>query len=124
MPVTCLIVDDNAAFLAAATRLLEGEGIVVVAVASTATSAVARAGETRPDVALVDVDLGEDDGFDVAELLASLPDGGPAVILVSGDTPEGFRDRIAATSALGFIPKIDLSAPEIEKLLQARCPDR
>jgi CheY-like chemotaxis protein len=38
--------------------------------------AVACAEETRPDVALVDVDLGEEDGFDVAELLASLPEGG------------------------------------------------
>jgi DNA-binding NarL/FixJ family response regulator len=118
MPVTCLIVDDSPAFLSAATRMLEREGIAVVGVASTASAAVVRAEEARPDVALIDVDLGEEDGFDVAELFASLPWGGPAVILVSGDAPDAFRDRIAASSALGFIAKLDLSAHEIERLLR------
>jgi CheY-like chemotaxis protein len=119
MPITCLIVDDSPTFLDAATRLLEGEGIAVIGVASTASAAVARVQEARPDVALIDVDLGEEDGFEVAELLALLADGGPAVILISGDAPDGFRDRIAASSAVGFIAKIDLSAHEIEKLLPA-----
>jgi DNA-binding NarL/FixJ family response regulator len=119
MPITCLIVDDSPAFLSGATQLLEAEGISVVGVASTARAAVVRAEETRPDVALVDVDLAEEDGFEVAELLALLPGGGPAVILVSADAREGFCDRIAASSALGFIAKIDLSAHEIDKLLRA-----
>jgi hypothetical protein len=48
---------------------------------------------------------------------------GPAVILVSRDARDGLRDRIAASSALGFIAKGDLSAHEIEKLLQARRQD-
>jgi two-component system, NarL family, nitrate/nitrite response regulator NarL len=119
MPITCLIVDDSPAFLSAATQLLEAEGISVVGVASTATAAVVHTKQTRPDVALVDVHLGEEDGFEVAQLLASLPGGGPAVILVSGDAREGFCDRIAASSALGFIAKLDLSAHEIDKLLRA-----
>jgi two-component system, NarL family, nitrate/nitrite response regulator NarL len=118
-PLTCLIVDDSTAFLAAATRLLEGGGLSVVGVASTASTAVSRAEETRPELALIDVDLGEDDGFDVAELLASLPDGGPAVILISVDPRDRFLDRIAASSAVGFIAKIDLSAQAIEKALRA-----
>jgi CheY-like chemotaxis protein len=122
MPVTCLIVDDSTAFLAAARgcstmrdrrgRRRFGRKLAVACVE-----------ETRPDVALVDVDLGEEDGFDVAELLASLPEGGPAVILVSGDARDRFRDRVAASSALGFLAKIDLSAQGIEKLLRARRPD-
>jgi CheY-like chemotaxis protein len=66
MPVTCLIADDSTRFISAATRLFEADGIAAVGVASTASSAVARAEETRPDVPLVDVNLGEDDGFDVA----------------------------------------------------------
>jgi CheY-like chemotaxis protein len=117
MHVTCLIVDDSPDFLSVATRMLEGDGIAVVGVASSGSAAVARAEETRPDVVLLDVDLGEEDGFDVAERLASLPWGGPAVIFVSGDPPDAFRDRVAASSALGFIAKLDLSAHEIEKLL-------
>lgn len=117
MALTCLIVDDSATFLSASTRLLETEGIAVVGHASTAREAVARAAETRPDVALVDVDLGDDDGFAVAELLTSLA---AAIILISGDAPDGLRDRIDESSALGFIAKIDLSAREIEKLLRSR----
>ena len=119
MALTCLIVDDNAAFISAATRLLETEGVNVVAVASTASDAVARAVETRPDIALVDIDLGEgEDGFEVTELLASLGPDAPAVVLVSGDAPGDLCDRIDASSALGFIAKIDLSAGRIEELLR------
>src|SRR4051794_40664005 len=98
MPITCLIVDDSTDFLSAATRLLEGEGLAAVGVASTASAAGERAEKMRPAVALVDIDLGEENGFDVAELLASLPNGGPAVILVSGAAPDGLRERIAASS--------------------------
>jgi DNA-binding NarL/FixJ family response regulator len=118
MALTCLIVDDSAVFISAATRLLETRGVKVVAVASTASDAAARAVETGPDIALVDIDLGDEDGFEVAELLASLAPDAPAVVLVSGDAPGDLRDRIDASSALGFIAKIDLSAGQIEKLLR------
>jgi CheY-like chemotaxis protein len=117
--LTFLIVDNSTAFLSAATRLLENEGFSVVAVASTARDAAARVVETRPDVALVDVDLGQEDGFEVAEQLASLTPGAPAVILISGYALADLRDRIDASSALGFITKLDLSAREIERVLRA-----
>jgi DNA-binding NarL/FixJ family response regulator len=114
--LTCLIVDDSTEFVAAATRLLEAEGIRIVGSASTACDAIKWARDLRPDVALVDIGLGGEDGFDVAELLASLAYA-PAVILISGDLPDRFADRIAAGSALGFIPKIELSRQEVERTL-------
>ena len=55
----CLIVDDNAGFLDAARELLEGQHVAVAGVASTGAEALQRAGELRPDVALVDIDLGD-----------------------------------------------------------------
>jgi DNA-binding NarL/FixJ family response regulator len=56
--VRCLIVDDNDGFLQAARARLNREGIDVVGVASTSAEAVARVGELRPDVVLVDIRLG------------------------------------------------------------------
>jgi CheY-like chemotaxis protein len=64
--VRCLIVDDNHRFLQVARVMLEREGSDVVGVASTSAEAIQRAHELRPDVALVDVDLGAECGFDLA----------------------------------------------------------
>ena len=66
MPVRALIVDDNAQFLEAASALLERQGITIVGVASTGVDARRRLDETRPDVVLVDIDLGEESGLDLA----------------------------------------------------------
>ena len=70
MAVRCLIVDDNHDFLRAARDLLEREGISVVGVASTAAQAYRSCTELKPDVALVDIDLGGENGFDIARQLA------------------------------------------------------
>ena len=70
MALRSLIVDDNARFLAAARALLEREGVAVVGVASSCAEAVQLAESSSPDVALVDIDLGEESGFDVAQRLA------------------------------------------------------
>src|SRR4029077_20632541 len=67
----CLIIDDSLDFLDAARRLLEKEGIAVVGVASSADEAVRLARELRPDVTLIDIDLGAEDGIAVARLLAA-----------------------------------------------------
>ena len=51
-PMRCLIVDDNASFLAAARHVLESEEITVVAVASTSADALRCFHGLRPDVTL------------------------------------------------------------------------
>jgi DNA-binding NarL/FixJ family response regulator len=108
----CLIVDDSAAFRNAASAMLERGGIVVVGTACDAEEAVRRADELHPDIALVDVDLGADSGFDVAEQL-----GGIAVILTSTHDEQDFADMITASPALGFLPKFALSPGAIRALL-------
>lgn len=60
MALRCLIVDDSECFLQAARTLLHTEGITVVGVASTAADALARCAQLRPDVVLVDIDLGRE----------------------------------------------------------------
>jgi two-component system nitrate/nitrite response regulator NarL len=69
MALRMLIVDDNAHFLQAARTLLEREGTRVVAVASTSAEAIRQARDLRPDVTLVDIDLGDESGFDLARRL-------------------------------------------------------
>ena len=116
MIVRCLIVDDNAAFGAAATSLLDGDGMSVVGVAQSGDEAVRQVVALRPELAIVDVNLGEESGFDIARRLAS-EQGVPKVILISADEAEDFEELIAASPALGFISKDDLSAAAVLELL-------
>jgi CheY-like chemotaxis protein len=111
-----LIVDDNTAFRAAARQLLERGGFVVVAEAGDGASGLREAKESRPDLAIVDVQLPDSDGFEVAERLCGL-ELGPRVILVSSLDGADFGALVAGSPALGFIPKAELSAPAIEALL-------
>jgi len=111
-----LIVDDNPHFLAAARGLLEREGATVVGVASTSTEALQLARELRPDVALVDINLGRESGFDVARLLRDGED--PRVVLISAYAEAEFADLIAESPAVGFVSKSDLSARTIAGLLE------
>ena len=110
-----LVVDDNEQFLASARRLLEA-GDVAVTVASGGAEAIRLARELRPEIALVDVDLGEEGGFDVAESLAAL-DAAPVVVLVSTHVDHELGELVASSSAAGFLPKSQLDAGALRAFL-------
>jgi DNA-binding NarL/FixJ family response regulator len=116
-PLTCLIVDDSPEFFEAARELLADDAITVVGVAATSDQAVNEALALRPEVALVDVNLGSESGLDVAERLAGLPNGGPPVVLISAETGSELAELVEASDAVGFVSKTDLSGDEIRKLL-------
>jgi DNA-binding NarL/FixJ family response regulator len=113
----CLIIDDSPDFLEAARRLLEQEGIVVAGVASTGDEAVRLAEAIRPDVTLIDIDLGDEDGIALANRLAAI-EGRPAgmLILISTHGEDEFADLIQGSPAIGFIAKSKLSAGAIGAL--------
>jgi DNA-binding NarL/FixJ family response regulator len=114
-----LIVDDNLQFLAAARRLLEGEGMHVVGVASTSAEALRCARELRPDVTLVDVDLGEENGFDLArQLTEAAGASGRRVIMISAYPAQDLGDLVDSGPAVGFLSKSQLSATAILELLE------
>ena len=115
----CLIVDDNASFLDASRSLLERQGVSVVGVASTGAEALRLAAELAPDLILLDVDLGEENGFTVASQLTGA-DGAPEVILISTHREDDFAELLAQNPAVGFIAKSDLSVLAIERLLDGR----
>jgi len=117
MTVRVLIVDDNAEFGATASRLLQREGIIVVGVASTGDEAVRCDEEHNPDVILVDVDLGEENGIEVAHQLTSAHGRRPLVILISAHAEEDLEDLIDASAVTGFVSKSQLSAAAIIALL-------
>jgi two-component system, NarL family, nitrate/nitrite response regulator NarL len=115
----CLIVDDSPRFLAAARGLLEREGIAVVGVASTGEEALRRIEELRPDVTLVDIDLGGESGFDVVRRLHQDAGVAPArLILISTHTEDDYADLIAGSPTAGFLSKTALGAAAIRDLLE------
>ena len=118
MPLRCLLVDDNDAFLETARDLLEREGVQVAGVASSTAGALRQARALRPDVILVDIGLGEESGFELARLLAADGQGGRAgVILISAQAETDYTDLIAESPAAGFLPKSELSAQRINQIL-------
>jgi DNA-binding NarL/FixJ family response regulator len=118
-----LIVDDNWLFVEAARDCLEREGLRVVGVAATLAEALRRAEELRPEVVLVDVMLGRESGFELARRLAVRHrDGGPAVILISTYSAADFAGPIAESPAAGFLPKQELSADAIRRIVDGRGP--
>jgi CheY-like chemotaxis protein len=119
MTLRCLIVDDSPAFLAAARGLLERQGLTVVAVASSGSQAVGLAEALRPDVVLLDIGLDGESGFDVARLLENAPSTARTpVILISTLLEEDYGELISTSPAVGFLPKISLSAEAITEVLQ------
>ena len=116
----CLIVDDNPTFIEAATCILDGVGTTVVGSASNSALALKQVGELRPDVVLVDVNLGQESGFDLAERLLGGGDGDLAVILTSSYSDDDLADPVAASPAAGFLPKVALSTSAIRNILAAQ----
>jgi DNA-binding NarL/FixJ family response regulator len=117
----CLIVDDQRPFLKAAQSVLEAGGVDVVGLAATATEAVRLAAELAPDVALVDIDLAEESGLDLAAELAGGQ--GLRVVMISIHGEEDFAELIEASPAIGFLSKTRLSGSALRQLVdQAGSP--
>ena len=114
----CVIVDDNSLFLEGAADLLTREGLDVVGVASDSAEAIRLVTELRPDVTLIDIDLGDEDGFELAQRLSDISAASSKVILVSTHAEEDLAHLIAASPALGFIAKARLSAQAIRDTLE------
>jgi two-component system nitrate/nitrite response regulator NarL len=113
----CLIVDDNDDFLDSASRLLSAQGLDVVGRATSGAEAVRLVQKLGPDVALVDVQLGDEDGLDVARRLAA-DGGGTRIILISTHSENDLTELIDGSPAVGFLAKAALGANEITELLR------
>jgi DNA-binding NarL/FixJ family response regulator len=111
-----LIVDDHASFRALARGLLQAEGFDVVGEAADGSSVPGAVRHLRPDVVLLDINLPDIDGCEVATRLAAEVDP-PAVILISSREAVDFGGRLERCGARGFLTKADLSKAALDALL-------
>ena len=114
---TVLIVDDHARFRRSARALLEYEGFEVVGEAATGHEAVALAADLAPEMVLLDVQLPDFDGFEVA---ARIRDRAPVpeIVLVSNRDVVDYGARLAGSGVRGFIPKAQLSGESLLRCLK------
>lgn len=112
----CVIVDDNAAYLSAATALLQQGGIDVVGTAQSISDGLHTVERLRPDVALVDVNLGDESGFDLVAQLNSHADTA-AVTAILTSTVSELPVAELTDSPPKFLPKLDLSGDAIRALI-------
>ena len=120
MLMRCLLVDDNAAVLSSARTLLDQQGVTVVGTASTSAEVLQMAAALRPDVVLVDIALGEENGFELARRLTEDNqdnEGAMAVIMISSAAESDYADLVAESPAAGFLAKAELSAEGICRIL-------
>lgn len=114
MPVRCLLVDDSRIFLDAARGLVDRDGVAVAGTARSCAEALRQASALSPDVALVDIGLGPENGFDVASDLAER---GIAVIMTSTSAEADYAELLAQSPVAGFLPKAELSGARIRDIL-------
>ena len=112
-----LIVDDHPSFRGMARALLESEGFDVVGEAADGAAAIEAARELHPDVVLLDVQLPDIDGFEVAAALTR-NGSSPAIVMTSSRDACDFGSLVEKSGARGFIPKAELSAEAVAALLE------
>jgi DNA-binding NarL/FixJ family response regulator len=117
MPRSVLIVDDNAGFRYQARALLIGAGFDVIGEAADGRSGLRAAAELAPEVVLLDVQLPDVSGLEVARSINDQPNP-PSVVLVSSRDASDYGAGIGRSGARGFISKADLSARSLEVILQ------
>lgn len=111
-----LIVDDHVGFRLRARALLETDGFDVVGEAGTGAEALAAAAELRPDLVLLDVQLPDFDGFEVARRLEEL-NGAIDIVLTSSRDRSDYGSLVSESPACGFVAKGELSGSAIADLL-------
>jgi DNA-binding NarL/FixJ family response regulator len=116
MTRSILIVDDHPGFRRAARDLLDAEGFAVVGEAPDGETAVSEARRLHPSIVLLDIQLPDLDGFEVAEQLAGM-DGPPLVVLVSSRSRQSYADQLVGAPVAGFIPKGDLTGTALRALV-------
>jgi DNA-binding NarL/FixJ family response regulator len=113
---TVLIVDDHSTFRSFARELLEADGFRVVGESGDGASALEAARILRPDVVLLDVQLPDFNGFEVAGRLRAAGVQS-SIVLVSSRDASDYGDDIASSGAAGFVPKGELSGSALRALL-------
>jgi CheY-like chemotaxis protein len=113
-----LVVDDDPTFRRLARRLLGVLGLKDVTEAGTVAEALAAAVRVEPASALVDVELPDGDGFELASKLTVMP-WRPRVVVTSAQFSEGFEMAAHRAGAEAFVPKAELARAPLMAWLSA-----
>jgi DNA-binding NarL/FixJ family response regulator len=117
MATTLLIVDDDIRFRRFARQLLEGEGFTVVGEAADGAGALSEVASLRPQVVLLDLQLPDVSGLQVARRITSGGGEGPAVVLTSTRDGAAFASLTSESGARGFVGKVELSGAALRRLV-------
>jgi len=116
VPTSVLIVDDHAGFRARVRKMLGSAGYHVIGEAADGAGGVGEARRLRPGVVLLDVQLPDTTGFEVARMLLADPSP-PVVVLVSSREAVDYGGLIERSGAAGFLTKSDLTARSLSVLI-------
>jgi DNA-binding NarL/FixJ family response regulator len=116
MARTILLVDDHVGFRQSARALLDAEGFHVVGEADSGADALAKVAALHPELVLLDIQLPDHDGFEVAAQMAS-EDSRLGIILISSRGAREYGGRVEQAPVLGFIDKARLSGATVRELV-------
>lgn len=118
-PLQVLLVDDQRAILAGVTALIESEApsMRVAGCATSGRQALELACRAKPDVIVLDVDLGGEDGLELLPMFRACCDA--KVIVLSALDDCRVRGRAAELGAVGFVSKAASGDELIAAILDA-----
>jgi len=122
--VHILCIEDNAENRLLVRRILEAEGYAV-SEARDGPSGLETAAETKPDLILLDINLPEIDGYDLARRFRNTPGLQQVPILaVTANVMQGDRERTLEAGCDGYIQKpidVDRLPDQIRAALKKTC---
>ena len=113
------VVEDHPVFREGMARLIAGEeDFILCGSAGDAVTAREEIVRLKPDLALVDIELADEDGISLAQALHVRA---PAtrIVLISAYERDDLADLISDSSAVGFVPKRSLGADAIAAVLDS-----
>jgi len=104
-PIRILVIDDHAVLRAGLRMIIESHmGMVVVGEAENRRETLASIANEAPDIILLDLDLGDENGLDLLpELIAAVPDA--RIILLTGLRDPEVQRRAILLGAMGLVSK-------------------
>jgi len=122
--ITILIVDDHHLIRESWTEVLgTDENFIITGNADNGESAVLMAGRLRPDIILLDINLGDTTGFAVLPLLhAASP--GSGIIAFSMHNIAGYARRMMKDGARGYVTKSSPPAELREAILRVHAGEQ
>src|SRR5262249_34122192 len=103
-PLRVLVVDDHPIWRDAVARDLEAAGLIVCGTASDVAQAVRVATATRPDVVVLDLQLPDGSGVDVARRIGTM-EPAPRILVLSASGEQPDVIEAVAAGATGYLVK-------------------